>query len=161
MSRKITTLLDRFFNKVLKTNTCWEWTGCRQKNGYGKIGAGGDRGKTLLAHRVSWILHCGKINEGLECCHKCDNPSCVNPNHLFLGTRIDNEEDKKNKKRHLYGEKHSMSKINTRDVVSIKTKYKINNTTQYQLAKEYGITQSQVSRIINGKRWAEGILQLA
>lgn len=75
-----------FWLKVTKTDTCWLWTGRRDKNGYGKVGA-------ALSHRVFWELHNGHIPDGLYVLHHCDNPPCIRPTHLFLGTQADNVRD--------------------------------------------------------------------
>lgn len=84
-------LADRFWEKVRKTDGCWEWLAYTCKFGYGRIG--GVRGQVLDAHRVSWELHNGPIPEGICVLHHCDNPPCTNPDHLFLGTLSDNLAD--------------------------------------------------------------------
>lgn len=98
--------MDRFWRKVNKTETCWLWTGYIEKRGYGRFGY---NYKTIEAHRMSWIIANGEIPEGMIICHECDNPSCVNPDHLFLGTHKDNTWDMVDKGRHggsMRGKKH-------------------------------------------------------
>ena len=92
-------LLKRFWEKVDKKSQeeCWIWKAFKTKTGYGKIGVAS--GQAVSAHRVSWEIHNGKIEEGKFVCHRCDNPSCVNPGHLFIGTRQDNVNDMVLKKR--------------------------------------------------------------
>lgn len=86
-------LAARFWAKVNKTPTCWLWTANRLPKGYGVINVGGRAGSQQLAHRVSWELHFGPIPDGLWVLHRCDNPPCVRPDHLFLGTVQDNVDD--------------------------------------------------------------------
>ncbi|TXH09407.1 MAG: HNH endonuclease [Spirochaetes bacterium] len=91
-------LKEKFFRSVNPTDIeeCWLWTGRTDKHGYGTI----SEGRNYRAHRVSYVIHFGKIDNGLLVCHHCDNPSCVNPLHLFLGTIKDNNRDRDNKGRH-------------------------------------------------------------
>jgi hypothetical protein len=84
---------ERFWKNVRKSDACWEWTANRSTAGYGHIKKGGRQGEQLGAHRVSWELHNGPIPPGLFVCHHCDNPRCVRPDHLFLGTTTDNVRD--------------------------------------------------------------------
>lgn len=86
------TLMQRFWKYTKKSRRCWHWIGAKQDAGYGELWCWEKR-KYVGAHRVSWEIHNGPIPKGLSVLHKCDNPSCVNPKHLFLGTQKDNIRD--------------------------------------------------------------------
>lgn len=91
------TLEERFFAQVEKTPGCWKWKGVKRRFGYGAMAIG----KTgIIASRASWIIHNGPIPDGMQVCHRCDNPECTNPEHLFLGTNADNTRDSVAKGRH-------------------------------------------------------------
>jgi hypothetical protein len=92
--------IDRFYSKVEKTSSCWNWTHSKNKFGHGMFSF---QGKTIGAHRFSFDLHKGSLPHNLFVCHSCDNPSCVNPSHLWLGTAKDNAQDMIKKGRHNNG----------------------------------------------------------
>lgn len=93
-------IVERFWERVGKSDGCWEWTGYRAPAGYGQLGRGPRNEGLALAHRLSWEFHYGPIPDGLLVCHRCDNPPCVRPDHLFLGTFVDNAQDMVSKGRH-------------------------------------------------------------
>ncbi len=149
--RKTRPVEDRFWDKVQKTDNCWLWTGVPNKGGYGLIYV---NGKIVFAHRYSYQLHFGSIPDGLDICHSCDVPNCVNPSHLFAGTAQDNMADKIKKDRcnYVHGEKSKNSKLTQNQVEEIRQKY-ADGFTQKKLSVMYGISQVQISNIVNNKVW--------
>jgi len=149
----------RFWSKVEvgEPGECWEWLAGKQTRGYGAFGI--PRGKNQpwkmwLAHRVAWILTYGKIPEGLCVLHKCDNPSCCNPYHLFLGTLADNVADAVRKKRHARGEKVGSSRLTPKEVLDIREMYAIGEKTQQELADDYGVSNPTICHIVNQTTWS-------
>lgn len=153
------TLHDRFFRKVdmRGPDECWQWIGCKNVRGYGRFGIGGRAGGTVLAHRASYQLFVGDIPTGMVVLHTCDNPSCVNPNHLTIGTQSDNLADMRIKRRHRWGERprgegHRMAKLTLEQVNDIRTKRQQGRTIQ-SLADEFGVSGGNVHFIVSGRTW--------
>ena len=152
--------IKRFWSKVviLDDNNCWEWIGGKRRRGYGVFSVQVDK-KTrgLISHRVSYFLKNNIDPADKIVLHNCDNTSCVNPNHLSLGTHKDNTNDMMSKGRgrqnFLNGELHKMSKLSNEDVVNIRKLYSITKLTQKQIGESYGIDGSHVSLIVNKKAW--------
>jgi HNH endonuclease len=139
------TILERFWDKVNKEglNGCWEWTACKDKDGYGLIKI---RPKMIKAHRLSWYIHNNKlIPEGLFVCHACDNTGCVNPSHLFLGTPLDNMRDMITKNRG-----HKLRKLTEESIEQIINEHKTKGTSHRNLAKQFAISKTHITRILKG-----------
>ena len=149
---KVRPLQIRFWEKVKKTKTCWNWIGSIDDRGYGSIGV---NGITKRAHRLSYEMKKnGPIPKGMFVCHKCDNRACVNPNHLFLGTAKDNTQDMINKGRdvHAIGENAGSTKLTKRQVLEIRKRYANGESTR-QLAKDFPISHGSIWKIVAGKTW--------
>ena len=145
------TLEERFWSKVNKTAYCWLWTASiRNEKGYGQFRY---NHKIQSAHRVSWQFHYGPIPEGIKVLHHCDNPPCVNPTHLFLGTHQDNVNDMMSKNRNGFippqGEKNGQHKLTENDVRFIRQ----SNLSGKELAKMFNVYYGYISRIKTRKCW--------
>lgn len=140
---------QRFWSKVDKSGDCWLWKGSRFWSGYGAFEL---NGKVQRAHRVAWELTFGSIPDELQVLHYCDNPPCVNPEHLWLGTKADNSADMAKKDRVAYGEAQGSSKLKATEVVRIRKL--AGSMAQRPLARLFGVNQSQVCRIIQREQWA-------
>jgi hypothetical protein len=150
MPAKSVPLPERFRAKYRKAESgCWIWIAAKDKDGYGGIQV---RGEKERAHRVAWNLYRGEIPDGLVVCHRCDNPSCVNPAHLFLGTISDNNADKVAKGRHPRCETHGMAKLSTEEVEAIRA---AKGVLQKDLAREYGVSKSLIGAIRQGIAWRD------
>lgn len=144
-------LLKRFWDNVEKSKGCWKWTGSLRRE-YGRIFA---NYKTISVHRFSYELHCGKIPKNKSVLHTCDNPPCVNPKHLFLGTHKDNMRDMivKGRKRVGIGEQSTNPKLTEEKVLEIRRLYKEENMTLYKIAEIFNVSFQNISWIINRKSW--------
>ena len=136
---------------------CWEWVGGKTGSGYGAMMINYE---FISVHRYSYELHFGGIPEGRFVCHTCDNPSCVNPKHLFLGTPKDNMEDMTNKGRQVTGrwnsysgEDHPMSKLTWDEVDEMRELYSSGSYTQVALADKFGVTHTSVCDIVHWQIW--------
>ncbi|HEY1294713.1 MAG TPA: HNH endonuclease [Chloroflexota bacterium] len=170
-------LESRFWAKVAtSTDGCWLWTAARQRNGYGKIGAGTHDAGTLLAHRVAWELVNGPIPNGLCVLHRCDNPPCVRPDHLFVGTIKNNAQDMARKGRGvlqqhperaargtrngahtrpekvLRGQRVGTSKLTWAEVERMRDEHRA-GVRIADLARAFGVSWSNVKWIVTGKHW--------
>lgn len=149
----MTPLIERFWKKIKKEESCWIWTAAKLPRGYGFIGKGGRGNGYIYAHRLSYILHKGDIPKGMFILHSCDNPSCVNPDHLFLGTQMDNMKDMRTKDRGTQGDSHPNAIITKQIASSIREEYKKGGTSLSILGRKYGICFQHVHDIIKNKIW--------
>lgn len=148
--------ISDFWAQVDKTGECWVWTGAYPGGVYGRrYGRFGFAGRKYAAHRFSWRIANGPVPNGMHVLHRCDNPSCVNPAHLFLGTHTDNMHDmfRKGRRRIVRGKEQGTAKLDDEGVLAIRAKYAA-GVRQVDLAAEFGIDQTTVSKIVLRKAWA-------
>jgi hypothetical protein len=131
-------------------NGCWRWSRALDPQGYGTIRVAR---RNMAAHRAAWIAWRGPVPEGLCVLHRCDNPPCVNPDHLFLGTRGDNSRDMVAKGRSAFGERQGHSRLTAADVAEIRRLVAAGELTQREIGARYGVRDTAVCRIASGKRW--------
>lgn len=141
--------------KVGTPDECWPWLRLRnQKTGYGLLRV---NGKMVYAHRRAYELMNGAIPVGMHICHACDNPICVNPNHLWLGTPADNVRDRDSKGRHRSNPSpqptYHNAKVTMADVVAIRRDYAAGRETYASLTERYGLQRTAISDIVNRKSW--------
>lgn len=156
MPVKPKTWAERFWVKVkkLEGDGCWEWmAGRTPKSGYGLFAVSFKPSKCVVAHRISYMMECGPIPDGMVVCHRCDNPPCVRPDHLFLGTRQDNIEDMRVKGRAAKGTKHFRSKLDGDKVRDIRKSHAAGESP-YQIALRLGVRAGTVYAVISGKTWS-------
>lgn len=145
-------LPERFWKKVNKTEGCWLWIGTLSSYGYGMIWTGK---RKIHASRAVWELTYGPIPDGLCICHKCDTPACVRPDHLFLGTKADNNADRaaKGRNRDQRGEKNEIAKLTAEQVKEIRSRHAAGGISQRKLAREYGVCPQSICDIIHRVNW--------
>jgi len=149
-------IIDKFLNKlpeILNENDCWNWEGPKDKNGYGVFN---HNKKTLKAHRISYEIYYSEPLNELHCLHKCDNPSCVNPLHLFSGTNLDNVRDRVRKGRsstgNQKGSKNGFSKLTEKEVIEIRNLYNM-GVSKKELSKKYNVHRCNIHYIVTNKTW--------
>jgi hypothetical protein len=154
--KNIPTDNNRFWSRVDKTGKggCWIWRGYVNKKGYGMFSSYTGSESGGMCHRISWYLINGKIPDNLCVLHKCDNPPCVNPGHLFLGTKTDNNRDAREKLRHQFGQYHHRAKFSHAQVLALRS-YHIETGIGYRrLARKFDVSNSTMRDLLSGKTYA-------
>lgn len=148
------TFLRSFWKRVdiRSDEECWNWTGSKTTQGYGRVLINYQR---KWAHRIAFELTYGSIPEGKVLMHRCDNPSCVNPVHLTIGTQSENvaDMDEKGRRRPPKAEKHGRAKLTWEQVAEIRQRYVRGKVRQLDLAIEFGVNQATIGDIVRGEGW--------
>jgi HNH endonuclease len=140
---------ERFWTKVHKTTTCWIWIGFRDWKGYGRFRLGE---RDRMAHVVSWIWEHGEPGPGMNILHKCDRPGCVRPDHLFIGTPLDNSRDMVAKGRSRRGEDQPNSKLTECQVIEMRA-LRMNGLKMRILSEMFGVCMAVVHSIVHRRTW--------
>lgn len=138
------------WNEVLvvpELGVCHEWRGATMSNGYGVVGR--SDGSNVGAHRASFEVHIGPIPPRMLACHRCDNPPCINPAHLFLGSHKNNSQDMVIKGRHG----RSSARLSDSQASEVRALHALGNVTHLQLAEKFGISRSKITNIVNRKSY--------
>lgn len=146
---------DMFLERVIIQEGCWGWNGHITDKGYARFKC---EGKQIFGHIISWQIYIGEIPFKHFICHKCDNPICCNPNHLFVGLPADNSKDMKNKNRSPKGSKHLHAVLKEEDVKIIKKRLQ-NKETSYRISKDYSVNMSTIYSIQYGNTWSHVTLE--
>lgn len=139
----------RFWGFVSKSDACWNWIGKLSDRGYAVLSI---KRMGMRASRISWTINNGPIPEGLCVCHSCDNRSCVNPSHLFLGTHQENMADMMRKKRQISGERVHSGKLTEAQAIEILRLHRAGRSAK-QLSKQFGIAPVNVWCLTSGRHW--------
>lgn len=148
-------VIERFFAKVKKTDSCWIWTGKRNNYNYGvsfidKVEYG--------SHRISWMIHNHVILSSIDyVCHSCDNPPCVNPAHLWLGNAQKNCDDKieKGRSNYAFGNRIALAKLDPKKVQKIRKMFETGNYSKRALGRIFGVSHTVICGVIKGTIWKE------
>lgn len=145
--------INRFWSHVKKNapSDCWEWQAFKLRGGYGKFQ---HSKRSLLAHRVALQIRIGPIPEGMLACHICDNRSCCNPDHLFVGSYADNRRDCNSKGRHAHGEKSPSAKLTAEQVCQIRADYAGGGYSFVTLGAKYSIGRTAAQEIVKRHTWS-------
>jgi hypothetical protein len=161
--------LQRFWSKVEKTETCWIWKASKRAKGYGAFVWATDDGQVIQgrAHRFAYELMHGPIPNDLCALHKCDNPACVNPDHIFIGTKADNNADMRQKGRHVPGgthcgksgkwpraEAHHNARLTMETALQIRAD-RLSGLSYSQIAKKHKVSNSSAYKIANNLQWKQ------
>lgn len=151
-------LAERFWQYVEKTEACWLWTGATTFGGYGVIQRGGRQDGLVRAHRLSLEISTGRAVPGnLSVCHRCDNPPCVNPAHLFIDTPKANARDKQMKGRARggppRGSRHPKAKLTEEGVRAIRDAYSKGLTSFQALSEEYSVSKKTILNVVHRRIW--------
>ncbi len=141
---------ERFWKKTDQRSACWLWKGVQTHNGYGHFDARLRGQRYYRAHRYSYALHNGDIPARMLVCHTCDNRFCVNPEHLYLGTSDDNNQEMMAKRRHAHGENTYCAKLTEDDVRAIREE----TGGLTEIGNKYGVDPTHIKRIISGEKWS-------
>ena len=146
--------IQRFWKRVNRRQPtdCWPWIGCTNGLGYGRVKLGARCTPVVYTHRVAWELSFGAIPEGKQVLHRCDNPPCCNPGHLFVGTQLDNMHDAIAKGRNARGARVGSAKLTDAKVLEIRAA-RAGGEKGVSVAARFGISQATVSEVCSGKLW--------